>query len=77
MARPRGRRLQLLPENLIGCVRRGVTPNTQRITGLEQLLDDTRSIGALAEMIRARCWRLKQLDAKARQVRVQKAQDEA
>ena len=54
-----------------------VTPNTQRITGLEQLLDDTRSIGALAEMIRARCWRLKQLDAKARQVRVQKAQDEA
>jgi len=52
-------------------------PHTQRLTGIEQLLDDTRSIHGLGEMIRARCTLLKQLDRNARRAALHQAQAEA
>lgn len=54
-----------------------VTPNTQRLTGIEQLLDDTRSIHGLREMIRARCTTLKHLDQNVRRAVLHQAQAEA
>lgn len=39
--------------------------NSHLLTGVDSLIRDTCSMTALVEMIRARCWKLKQLDALA------------
>ena len=46
-----------------------VGQNTHKIVGVDHMIHDTRSIGALVEMIRARCWRLKQLDIRTKRAR--------